>query len=117
MKPEPGEIVLVPFPFSDLSSAKLRPTLVLSSTDYNRHSQDVIVCGITSNLSNADRSVLVTSRDLSRGRLVADSRIKVDKIASLDQGMIRKSVGHLRPAVLDRVMIEFFALFKRRVPR
>jgi mRNA interferase MazF len=43
------EIVLVPFPYSDLSSTKKRPVLIVSQEAYNQHFEDVIVCVITSN--------------------------------------------------------------------
>lgn len=46
-----GDILLVPIPFSDLSSSKKRPVLVISNDDYNASSFDLIVVAITSNLS------------------------------------------------------------------
>lgn len=58
------DIVLVPFPFSDLSSAKVRPVLVLSNDSYNPHSADILVCGITTNLSPGPYSELVTMNDV-----------------------------------------------------
>ena len=48
------EIVLVPFPYSDLSSTKRRPVLIVSNDDYNQMFQDVVVCVITSNQQTDD---------------------------------------------------------------
>jgi len=45
-----GDIVLVPFPFTDLSSAKQRPALVVSSDALNAASEDVLVAAITSQI-------------------------------------------------------------------
>ena len=42
------EIVLVPFPYSDLSATKKRPVLIVSNNHYNNNFEDVIVCVITS---------------------------------------------------------------------
>lgn len=107
---EPGTIVLVPFPFSNLRSSKQRPALVLSRTDYNRTSHDVLVCALTSNLADSSHSVLVSQRDMAAGTLAADSRVKADKVATLEQSIIRKSVGRLRPSTLQLVYAELLAV-------
>ncbi len=44
---EQGEIVLIPIPFSDLKSIKRRPVLVLSNSEYNRKTFDIVVAAIT----------------------------------------------------------------------
>jgi mRNA interferase MazF len=111
MRLEPGDVVLVPFPFTDLTAAKTRPALVLSSGAYNAKGRDVIVCGITSNLANTAHSVLVESSDLASGRLPVTSRVKVDKVATLQQAIVRKRVGTVKPALLGQVLKEFRALF------
>ena len=48
-----GEIVLVPFPFSDLSTTKVRPAIVISSAMYHQAEPDLLLAAITSNLSAA----------------------------------------------------------------
>ena len=55
---EQGEILIVPFPFSDLSSIKQRPVLVLSKDIDNTSSNDVITCGITSFLKDTKYSII-----------------------------------------------------------
>jgi mRNA interferase MazF len=107
---EPGDLVLVPFPFTDLTGAKRRPVLVLSSRDFNARSQDFIVCGVTSNLSNAAHSVLIDGDDLAKGRIPAPSRIKVAKIASLLQSLALRTVGRVKPEVLTRVRKELLSI-------
>jgi len=47
--PEQGDVVLVPVPFTDLSSQKRRPVIVVSSDAYHRIAADVIVVAMTSN--------------------------------------------------------------------
>jgi len=107
---EPGDLVLVPFPFTDLTGAKRRPVLVLSSRDFNARSQDFIVCGVTSNLGNAAHSVLIDGKDLARGRIPAPSRIKVAKIATLLQSLALRTVGRVKPEVLARVRKELLSI-------
>lgn len=55
-----GDILLIPFPFSDLSSIKQRPVLVLSNSEYNRSQQDIVVAAITSNVT--ERDYLIVNR-------------------------------------------------------
>src|SRR3990170_1841408 len=107
---EPGDIVLVPFPFTDLTAAKRRPVLVLSSRDFNAGLNDFIVCGITSNLANASHSVLIDNKDMAKGRLPAPSRIKVGKIATLLQSLSLRTVGRVKADVLARARKELFTI-------
>lgn len=111
MKLEPGDLVLLPFPFTDLSAHKTRPALVLSNSDYNASSADVIVCGVTSNLANASHSVLIGSDDMESGTIPRPSRVKVDKVVSLHKGLVRRKVGRLRAAPFAQVLKEFESLF------
>lgn len=108
---EPGEIVLVPFPFTDLTARKTRPALVMTVQDYNALSPDVILCAITSNLANSAHSVLISNDDLERGDIPKPSRVKVDKVVTLQQSTIRKRLARLKPAAMAHVMREFETLF------
>lgn len=108
-----GDLVLVPFPFTDLSARKTRPALVLSRREYNEASEDVILLGVTSNLRRTDRSVLLDTDDMDSGELVATSRIKVDKVATLQQDLLRRKVGRIKERVLERVLKEFWSLFPK----
>jgi len=60
------DLVLVPFPFSDLSGQKVRPVLILSNDAYNQQSADVVVCGLTTNLRPAPYSVIVNVTDVEQ---------------------------------------------------
>jgi mRNA interferase MazF len=59
-----GDIVLIPFPYSDLSTTKQRPVLVLSNTTYNKSQSDLVVAAITSNLISKTYSIKITDDDL-----------------------------------------------------
>jgi len=75
-----GEIVVVPFPFSDLSSIKQRPVLILSKNADNEKAEDVITCVITSNIKDSKYSILIENKNLIDGEIPKSSRIKVDKL-------------------------------------
>ena len=84
-----GDIVLVPFPFTNLSDAKIRPCLVLAEAEY-----DVTVSFITTQTGWGDQaSVAIKSSD-SNG-LKKDSLIRLNKLAILDKELIIGILGAL----------------------
>lgn len=99
---EAGDIVLVPFPFTDLSTIKQRPVIILSSRKYNVAAEDVITCGITSNPHDTQYSVQVKRSDVLDGSIPVDSSIKPDKLFTLHQKLIRKRLGKLKPLLLTK---------------
>ena len=52
--PDQGDIVLIPVPFTDLSSQKRRPVIVISCAAHNRKSLDMVVVAMTSNPQAGD---------------------------------------------------------------
>lgn len=100
---ESGEVVLVPFPFTDLTQVRRRPVLVLSGKKHNRASKDFICCGITSNLNNRRNSILLEPSELVEGSIPTRSRIKFDKLFTLEQGLILKSLGRVSSNKLTEV--------------
>ena len=74
IKFERGDIVIIPFPFTDLSSVKQRPVLVLSNNSYNTSCEDFIVCGITSNVKSTSYAVEIANENLEIGTIPIDSR-------------------------------------------
>ena len=73
------DIVLVPFPYSDLSSSKRRPVLVVSNDDYNRQFQDIVVFVITSNLRKDAYSKELNNDYLDVGNFPERSEVKSNK--------------------------------------
>jgi len=107
---EQGEIVLVPFPFSDLKSVKQRPVLILSNNNYNNRAEDIVTCGITSNLKDSEFSVLINDNELIEGKLPVKSRIKVDKMFTLKQTLVKKRIARINKKTFDRVRKELLKL-------
>ena len=105
-----GDIVMVPFPFSDLSRIRKRPVLVLSKSAYLNECDDVITCGITSNLKDSKYSVLINNSDLIEGNIPLESRIKADKLFTLEQGIIIKKIGRINKEIFNKVKREFIDL-------
>ena len=81
--PEQGDIVLIPVPFTDLSSQKRRPVIVVSNNDYNLTTSDIVVVAMTSNPYVSAYSFQIDSADLQQGRLNRPGHVRVDKIYNL----------------------------------
>ena len=101
--PKQGDIVLVPIPFTDLTSTRRRPVIVISNDEYNRTTADVVVVAMTSNPAATKYSFSVTSSDLESGKLNHPGRVRVDKIYTLSQSIIVKSFGRVNDSIMDRI--------------
>lgn len=102
-----GDILIVPFPFSNLRAVTQRPVLVLSSNNYNKNSEDIVTCGITSNLKDTRCSVIVDNEHLSEGKIPVKSRIKVDKLFTIEKGIVKRKIARVNKKVLEEVRYEF----------
>ena len=107
-----GEILLIPVPFTDLTSHKKRPVLVLSNSSYNNVVDDVIVAAITSNVDDKPYIVPLTNKDLASGTLAVNSCIRADKIYTLSQSIIIKSFAKVKTDILDAVKDKIFKLIE-----
>jgi mRNA interferase MazF len=105
-----GDIVIVPFPFSDLTRIRQRPVLVLSKSLYPNKCEDVLTCGITSNLKDSDYSISIDNSNLGEGSIPVKSRIKVDKLFTLEPSIIIKKLGRINKETFEKVKKEFFSL-------
>ena len=92
---EQRSIVLIPFPYSDLSGAKKRPALVISSADFNSKNEDVICCLITSNLEDTQHSIKITNKEMESGFLEFESKIKPYRIFTVNKKLVYKILGKL----------------------
>lgn len=105
---EQRDIVLVPFPFTDLSGKKKRPVLVVSSDEFNRLSEDVIVVQITSRLESGfkEYNVKIDNDDLEilYGKPLRESIVKPYVIFSLCKRLIIKKIGKLSKGKFQEVL-------------
>jgi len=92
-----GEIVLVKFPFTDLSGSKLRPALILYDSG-----SDVIVAFISSVIREKGENEVKVLKSEING-LKVDSIIRVDKIATLSKGLIAGKIGELESEYINKV--------------
>lgn len=95
--PAAGSVVLVRFPFSDLSRSKLRPAVVLADAGRG----DAILCQVTSKSYGDDRAVAIAAADLAEGSLRMMSFARPGKIFTANETMIAATIArpHGRCAV------------------
>lgn len=91
-----GDVVVIPFPYSDLTGAKHRPALVIARVN----TSDLILCQITSKANKDDVAVFLDSIDFAVGRLPIVSFIRPNKLFTADKSIIIKKIGTVKPAIL-----------------
>ncbi|MBU1854915.1 MAG: type II toxin-antitoxin system PemK/MazF family toxin [Nanoarchaeota archaeon] len=89
------EIILVAFPFSDLSNYKKRPALIISNDKFNQSYEDIICCMITSNPEAKD-GIDLKQKDLEQGNIFFDSIIKPHRLFTVSKKIILKKLGLLK---------------------
>lgn len=92
-----GDVVLIGFPFTDLSGTKQRPALVISLDWYNENKDDIILAAITSNVpvKVEEDEYLLSPIDQKSAGLPKRSIIKLGKLVTIDQRLVRKKLGHI----------------------
>jgi mRNA interferase MazF len=86
-----GDVVVVPFPFSDLTASKKRPTLVVAALT----GDDVILCQITSKTVGDSYAIPVSETDFAAGTLHQDSNIRPNRLFTADSNIILYRAGTL----------------------
>ena len=104
MNVEQGDIVLIPFPYSNLITIKRRPVLIISNDRHNNPNRDIICCSITSSKKFFYKGFLVDNKDLKSGNLDYSSIIIPSKIFTILQNKIIKRLGKLNTNKLKEVI-------------
>lgn len=104
------DIVLVPFPFTDLSSVKKRPALIISPDNQNQFTDDKVILFITSNVKGPNRFGDYFIKDIYSSGLPKPSLIRM-KFATIAERIIIKKLGNLskedRNGLLSK-LVEYF---------
>jgi mRNA interferase MazF len=98
--PPVGAIVLVRFPFSDLSATKLRPAVVLADAGRD----DRVLCQVTSRPYGDDRAISIDEADLATGTLHKVSFARPAKLFAANETLMAGIVASLTPEATKRVL-------------
>lgn len=105
-----GDVVLVPFPFTDLTSSKRRPALVISPDGFNDQALDLVVAAITSQISN-EYAVAIEQADCVDGMLPKPSVLKLAKVFTIHSTLVVRRLCGLRKDKLAAVLAELRQFF------
>ena len=105
-----ASVVLVEFPFSDLSETKLRPAVVLAQA--NR--QDWFLCQIASNAGIDGRAIEIKDADFVAGSLRQKSFARPDKIFTGHESLIDRRVGVLSEKAISEIVEAVVAILKHK---
>jgi mRNA interferase MazF len=106
-QPAVGTVVLIPFPFADLSRLKKRPALVIAHAEFG----NVIVCQITSKPHASKIALPLVGTDFTDGGLPVVSVIRPDKLSTLESGLVISELGTLSNQKLDEIKRAIRGLF------
>jgi mRNA interferase MazF len=106
--PATGEVVLVPFPYSDLSQTELRPAICL--TDAGRG--DWILCQVTSSPYGDPVAEQLDNADFASGGLLVTSDARPGKLFTANAALTVRSVGQLNDAAFQRLIDAVIRLFR-----
>jgi len=104
--PKAGDIVVLPFPFSDLTENKVRPAVVLARANQS----DWILCQITSNPYGDAQAVVIDTTDFESGMLRLKSYARPSKLFTANEGLMISIEGTLKPEKLTEIRKAIIAI-------
>lgn len=103
-----GDVVVIPFPFSDLSQSKRRPALVIAPLEGN----DAILCQITSKTIKDSYAISIDDTDFASGSLRQPGNIRPNRLFTADSNIILYRVGSIKKEKLTQVVERVIEIIK-----
>jgi mRNA interferase MazF len=97
-----GEVVLVTYPYTDLTTAKARPAVVVSSDLYHAEQPDIVLTSLTSNVAAATGSLDYVLQDWAAAGLRLPTALK-PVVVTLDPSLVVHRIGNLSSRDLAEV--------------
>ena len=97
------EVVLLPYPFSNFEGMKVRPALVVSNDSFNKKSADCIMVPLTTVIKDDPYSIIIDNNDMDSGELVKQSRIRTDKIFSVEKSLVTMKIGVIKDKTFEKI--------------
>jgi len=106
-----GEIVWIKFPFTDATTTKLRPALIISNNLVNR-TGDYLLMQITSNLRHDSLSLLINRTDFTGSPLLKQSELRLHKIFICNEILIAGSITNISSSFMKSVINSLIKLIE-----
>ncbi len=96
----PGDLVGIPFPYSDLTAKKRRPVLVLTSGD--RHGD--FICVAVTSVPTTECAIAIDHASMSTGQLPRQSWVRCDKLFTLSGSIVVRHYGRISSPVFNQIV-------------
>ena len=107
---EPGDVILVPFPFGQRAGGRKRPALIISETDYNQRTGQLIIAQVTGRVSGSSRVGDYLIQDWSSAGLLGPSIVRA-RLATVESGLVLRKLGTLTPDDLSAALAAIQEVF------
>ncbi len=111
MKFKQKELVLLPYPFTDQEGSKVRPAIIISNDNFNKKCQDCVMVPLTTVIKDEPYSIIINQDDLSSGKLIKPSRIRIDKIFTINKNLIMMQIGKIDDKTFLKIKSEVYKVF------
>ncbi len=104
-----GDVVVIPFPFSNLTQAKRRPALVVA----NLEGDDLILCQITSRSIKDKHAIPIDDNNFKKGSLKQQSNVRPNRIFTADSHIVLYRIGSIKNNKLEEVIEKIIEILKQ----
>jgi mRNA interferase MazF len=105
------ELVLLPYPFSNQEGSKVRPAIIVSNDNFNKRCEDCVMVPLTTVIKEEPFSIILNQDSLESGRLLKQSRVRIDKIFTIKKSLIIMKIGKINDKTLEKIKFEFNKVF------
>ena len=103
-----GDVVVAPFPYSDLTSSKKRPAFVVATFE----GDDVLLCQITSKAKKDSFSITLENADFVSGTFHQDSFIRPNRLFTADSRIVPYKAGNVKTAKSEEVIAKIIEMVR-----
>ncbi len=104
-----GDVIVTPFPFSDLTSSMKRPALIVATLP----DDDLVVCQITTKRRDDPFQIELTDKDFTTGKLKINSFIRTSKLLSIRKSIVLYKIGSVKSNIINDAVNKIIGIFRK----